>query len=240
MDRLMPMKKFSAHTIVLVVLLLAACSPVFASIPVSLRPRIYLGLGIRVAYHNTVPSFEINDNADQNYYNLNLSSVSKIFLHGQSRLNLIKVGPVSAGYMFWAHDQHYLHDWPEFWAMEDKFYPHSYNYNLHGAVLQWDLAYPWISGKYFAPFVLGGAGRYFGNSKDIYFEFDSIEVNGIIYILDTDEIITETKRYKGEAVFFGIGAVVLKYGYFQFEYIDFRDGSLPIREFASFVVGLTI
>ena len=231
------MKKFSIHTTALIIILLAACSPVFASVPVSLRPRIYLGLGFRGAFYNNVPAFEITDNSDQNYYNLNLSSVKRIFLHGQSRLNLIKVGPVSAGYMFWAHDQHYLHDLPEFWAKEDKFYPHSYNYNLHGAVLQWDLTFPWISGKYFTPFVIGGAGRYKGNAKNFYFKFELFEEEKILYITD---VITETKRYKGEAVFFGIGAVVLKYGYFQFGYIDFRDRTLPISEFASFVVGLTI
>lgn len=231
------MKKYSMHMTVLVVILLAACLPVSASVPVSLRPRIYLGLGLRRALNNNLPVFEITDNLDQNYYNLNLSSVKKIFLHGQVRLNLIKVGPVSAGYTFWAHDQHYLQDLPEFWAKEDKFYPHSYNYNLHGVVLQWDLTFPWISGKYFTPFLIGGAGRYKGNTKKFYFEFEYFDEANILYITD---VITETKRFNGEAVFFGAGAVVLKYGYFQFGYIDFRDRTLPIREFVSFVIGLTI
>jgi hypothetical protein len=231
------MKKFSIRVTALIVILLTVCSRTFSSVPVSLRPRLYLGMGIRSAFHNNVPAFEIADNLDQNYYNLNLSSVNKIFLHGQVRLNLIKVGPVSAGYTFWAHNQQYLHDWPEFWAKEDKFYPHSYNYNLHGAVLQYDLKFPWISGKYFTPFVIGGAGQFTGNAKQYYFEFEYFEEADIVYITD---VITETKRYRGKAVFFGIGAVVLKYGYFQFGYIDFRDGTLPIREFATAVFGLTI
>jgi hypothetical protein len=230
------MKKFSIHVVVLIVVLLTVCSQTFASIPVSLRPRLYLGLGIRGAFHNNVPVFEIENNMDQNYYNLNLSSVKKIFLHGQARINLIKVGPVSAGYTFWAHDQHYLQDFPELWASEDKRYPHSYNYNLHGALLQWDLTFPLISGKYFTPFVIGGGGRFTGNAKQFYFEFEYFDEANIIYITD---VITETKRYRGEAVFYGIGAVILKYGYFQFGYIDFRDNTLPVREFASFVIGLT-
>ncbi len=85
--------------------------------------------------------------------------------------------------------------------------------------------------------MIGGAGRYTGNVKKLYFEFELFEEENILYITDA---VTETKRYEGEAVFFGIGAVVLKYGYFQFGYIDFREGNLPIREFATFIIGLTI
>lgn len=221
-------------------MILFTASAVFASEPVSLRPRIYLGLGLRSAFENRVPSFEIKDEYDQNYYNLNLSSIKKIFLHGQIQLNLIKVWQISAGYTFWGHDQQYLKDYPEFWAKEDKIYPHSYNYNLHGAVLQWDLNFPFVSSKYFTPFVLAGMGRYFGNAKGVRFEFETFEENDIIYVTNIVELVSETKRFDGEAIFFGIGSTVLKYGYFELGYIDFRDNTLPIREFVTCVIGFTI
>jgi hypothetical protein len=235
------MQKHPFHFIIsIIMVLLINCSTVFATVKVSLHPRIYLGLGLRSAFGNKVPSFEIEDEIDQNYYNLNLSSIKKTFLHGQIRLNLIKVWQISAGYTFWGHDQQYLKDYPEFWAKDGKIYPHSHNYNLHGAVLQWDINFPAISSKYFTPFILVGVGRYFGNAKGVRFEFETFEENNIIYVTNIVELVSETKRFDGEAVFVGIGLTVLKYGYVELGYIDFRDNMLPMREFVTFIVGFTI
>lgn len=227
--------KVKMRWIYMSVLFMLCQSMVFGQIRFRLRP--YLGIGISRTMEGNKPAFEIEDPNDQFYYDLNLTSLKRHFLLAEVRLNLIEIWHFSIGYMFWGHQHEYPYERPEFWARENKNFPHSYHYSLHGVVLQWNAKYSSVFSEHFVPYVIVGGGRMYGSTEFYYFEFENIQntTNQIF-----QKIVKGDQEYTESALFFGIGTTVFKYFYIYLEYIDFRKNYLPESRFVNIYFGVTL
>ncbi len=202
---------------------------------IRIRPRPYIGIGMRIVYHPVIPSFQIDDDFDAGYHEMNIASPKKFFYAGQARLNLLEMWDLALGYTFWGHYHHYSEETPEGLIKLDKEFPHSYSLSFHGATLQWNLNYRTISSKRAMPFLLGGAGTYYGGYKNYYYRTESISGDYV----DFSRVVRRVSEYEGWGFMFGGGLVLYRYAYFYAGYMELR-GELLARRFIEVYIGFTI
>jgi len=205
------------------------------SAQVRIKPHVYLGGGIGITMNAKDQDFTVEDGIDQNYISFNYNTKQRTFTRGQIRLNLLEFDRFSFGYMFWSHNREYTSEFSEFWVKKDKSYPHSDDLNLHAATLQWDLRYSAVSAKYFLPFLLVGAGQYYGASKSFQYEF----IDDMYYYYDK-KLVNQDRRYSGNVWLYGGGIVFLRYAYFYIGVVDFGNKSVPVKRALDCVLGIRI
>lgn len=199
---------------------------------VRFRPRLFLGAGLRRGLETTVPFAEVEDNFDES--DTSSSSPKRNSIGVQIRLNLLEVWNFSLGYAFWNHYYEYSGKELGDGLVVERDYPHSYGYTLHVVTLQWNAKYRFVSSKHFVPYIVGGAGRFFGQLKN----FRYVDPN---YQDDVaTRIVFRTDEYEGWAAFFGVGAVFFRYAYFYVGFVDLMQDTLPTRRFLDLTVGITI
>jgi hypothetical protein len=218
-----------------VCLAVAACAA--AAVPgdllsnIRVRPRIYAGGGYGRTLNARTPAFTVDDAADRNFAEANLSSPKRNFIRGQLRLDLVRAGAFSAGYLFWGHHNEIPSDYPEYWLKEDKWYPATDHASLHAATVQWSPAF--LSSRRLAPFLLAGAGGYFGNVTSVrYLPADS---TGLYYYGSNRQTASDA----GRAVLAGVGVVVFRYAYVYAGAVHLIDSALPASTFFDVIVGVT-
>ncbi len=202
---------------------------------VRIKPHVYLGGGLGITMEVKDQDFAVEDGIDQNYIGFNYSTKQRAFTRGQIRLNLLEVDRFSIGYTFWAHNRKYASENSEYWVKKGKSYPYNDDLNLHAAILQWDLRYAVVSAKYFVPYLLVGAGQYYGSSRSFQFEF----IDDVYYYYDK-KLITQDKKYSGNAWLYGGGFIFLKYAYFYVGMVDFGKNAVPVRRALDCVLGIRI
>jgi hypothetical protein len=214
--------------------ILVAFSPLpgFSSVKVSLKPRIYVGVGLGRTLGAVRPAFSIDDQDDVDYEAINLTPLQRNFLRGQIRINLVHIGDFSLGYAFWSHHLEYPHDFFYFLPKEQKAYPYDNHAGLHAVTVQWNPKFP--AGRRVAPFLLGGAGRYYGNVKTIGFQLLDAEL--ALYRYFNREDLSD----EGTAYLAGAGAVLFKYMYVYAGIVRLERTLLPSGDFLDLVVGFTI
>lgn len=196
-----------------------------------IRPRIYAGGGYGRALNVRMPAFAVEDAADRNFVEANLSSVKRDFIRGQIRLDLAHAGSFSAGYLFWGHYSEVPADFPEYWLKPDKWYPASDHAALHAATVQWKPSF--AASRRVAPFLLAGAGGYYGNITSVrYLPADS---TGLYYYGSHRQTASDA----GRAVLAGIGAVAFRYAYVYAGVVRLIDSALPADTFFDLIVGVT-
>jgi hypothetical protein len=206
--------------------------PGFSSAKVRIKPRIYIGIGLGRTLNAGHPAFSIEDQDDVDYEAINLTPIQRNFTRGQLRINLLHFGDFSLGYAFWAHYLEYPHDFIYFLPKERKSYPYSNHAGLHAVTVQWSPGF--LSGRHAAPFLLGGWGRYYGNSKTI--RYQSLDPEQAIYQYFTEQAIED----EGTAFLAGAGAVFFRYFYVYTGIVRFERTLLPTGNFLDLVVGFTI
>jgi len=203
-----------------------------ASVKIRLKPRLYAGIGIGRTLDTRPPALTIEDQDDMDYEVINLSGLQRNFKRGQIRINLIHVGDFSFGYAFWGHALEYPHDFFFFLPKEQKAYPFGSHAALHAATVQWNLKF--VSGKRIVPFLLAGAGRFYGNSTSMRFQLLDSEQSIYQYFIQQD--FTD----EGNAWLAGAGAVLFRYGYVYAGIVRLERTLLPSKGFLDLIVGCTI
>jgi hypothetical protein len=195
-----------------------------------IHPHLYLGLGMVDVFDETAPPFTVETDADITYLNINSFKSRSIAFQYQARLNVLGAGPVSLGYVFWGHRFNYDTDYPELWIRPGKLYPQRYDLSFHAASLQLDSPFTFWEDR-LRPFLLGGAGPFFGSYVEGMYAVDVI--NGWIWLNETlrDE-------YKGWAWMTGAGLVIYRYAYFYVGIVQFNEPRLPASLFFDMVVGV--
>jgi hypothetical protein len=206
--------------------------PSLSSAKVRIKPRLYVGVGLGRTLDAGRPAFSIEDQDDLDYEAINLTPLQRNFLRGQIRINLVHIGDFSLGYAFWSHHLEYPHDFFYFLPKEQKAYPYDNHAGLHAVTVQWNPKF--LSGRRVAPFLLGGAVRYYGNVKTIRFELLDPEL--ALYRYFTQEDLAD----EGNAYLAGAGAVLFKYMYVYAGIVRLERTLLPSGEFLDLVVGFTI
>ncbi|MBN2200527.1 hypothetical protein JW777_01080 [bacterium] len=198
---------------------------------IRIRPRIYAGGGYGRTLNARTPAFAVEDAADRNFVEANMSSLKRNFIRGQMRLDLVHAGAFSAGVLFWGHYNEISSDFPEYWLKPDKWYPASDHAALHAATVQWKPAF--AASRRVAPFLLAGAGGYYGNVTSVrYLPADS---TGFYYYGSRRQTASDA----GRAVLTGIGVVAFRYAYFYAGAVHLFDAALPARTFFDVIVGVT-
>ena len=195
------------------------------------RLRPYVGAGVGLGMQSHVPVFEIGNESDQDYYDLNLASLKSTWLRFQTRLNIFQWGHLSLGYLFWNHSVQYADEFPGSVVITNRPFPHSYFISVHGGGLQWDF-HRNPSVKTF-PFITAGAGSYYGSFK--VFEQSVEDLADPV----ATKIVTQAMEYQGTAAFIGVGVVFFKYGYLYVGYMDLLKDNLPTRQYVDVVLGVT-
>jgi hypothetical protein len=206
--------------------------PALLSAQIRIKPRLYIGFGLGRTLNAERPAFSADSLADQDYADINLSSLQRHFLRGQIRINLVDAGDFSLGYLFWSHSIQYPNDLIEYWQRDGKLYPYSSHAALHAVTLQWNMKF--LSGRRIVPFLLGGAGRYYGNTDVAsYWSLDS-------YRLQFAGTVEQERTDEGRAFLVGAGATFFRYTFAYVGFIQLSGYSLPSRRFLDAVIGLTI
>ncbi len=196
-----------------------------------IRPRVYAGGGYGRTQNARMPEFAVEDAADRNFVEANMSSLKRNFIRGQIRLDLVHAGAFSAGYLFWGHYNEIPADYPEFWLKPDKWYPAADHVALHAATVQWKPAF--AASRRVAPFLLAGAGGYYGNVTSVrYLPADS---TGLYYYGSRRQTASDA----GRAVLAGIGVVAFRYAYLYAGAVHLIDSALPAKTFFDVIVGVT-
>jgi len=203
-----------------------------ARIKVSLKPGFFAGIGLGGTLDARHPGLAIEDQDDADYEMINLASLQRFFKRGQARINLLHVGDFSFGYAYWGHAIEYPHDFFYFLPKEEKAYPFGNHAALHAATVQWNLRF--ISGKRIVPFLLAGAGRFYGNSTSMSFRLLDPEQSVYQYFVRQD--LTD----EGNAWLAGAGAVLFRYAYVYAGVVRLERTILPSKGFLDLIVGCTI
>jgi hypothetical protein len=212
-----------------------------ASVPglaqIRFRPRPYLGFGWRRILAGKDPEIELTDDFDRLYFERNIEAARKGFFAVQVRLNLLQVGPVTAGYLFWSHHYDYSDQTLNNLVKVETDYPHSYNLTMHGIGLQLDLKFRGFYTRRFHVFLLGGGGKFFGN-------FNEYRYTGTDFIGEEpqqyEKIVSESEAYSGWGYFAGVGAVIFRHAYVYVGIVDLMKEYLPARQYVEAVVGVTL
>jgi hypothetical protein len=206
--------------------------PGIPAVKIALKPRVYAGIGIGRTLDVRHPAFAIEDQDDLDYEAINLASIERFFKRGQIRIDLLQVGDFSFGYTFWGHAVEYLHDFFYFLPKEQKTYPFGNHAGLHAATVQWNLKA--VSGRHITPFLLAGAGRYYGNSTTMRFQLEDAEQS--IYLYQIGQEFTD----EGNAWLAGAGAVAFKHAYVYAGIVRLERTILPSRGYLDLIIGFTI
>jgi hypothetical protein len=206
--------------------------PAPASVKIGLKSVFYAGIGIGRTLDARHPALAIEDQDDLDYEAINLAGLERYFKRGQIRLNLLHVGDFSFGYAFWGHALEYPHEFFYFLPKEQKPYPFGTHAALHAATVQWNLKF--VSGKKIVPFLLAGAGRFYGNSTTMRFQLLDSEQSIYQYFIQQD--FTD----EGNAWLAGAGAVLFKYGYIYAGIVRLERTLLPSKGFLDLIAGFTI
>jgi hypothetical protein len=204
----------------------------FPAVKIALKPRFYAGLGIGRTLDVRHPAFAIEDQDDFDYETINLASIQRFFKRGQIRIELLHIGDFSFGYTFWGHAVEYLHDFFYFLPKEQKSYPFGNHAGLHAATVQWNLKA--VSGRHIVPFLLGGAGRYYGNSTTMQFHLEDAEQS--VYSYFTRQEYSD----EGTAWLAGVGAVAFKHAYVYAGIVRLERTILPSKGYLDLIIGFTI
>jgi hypothetical protein len=202
------------------------------AVKIALKPHIYAGLGIGRTLDARHPAFAVEDQDDFDYETINLASAQRFFKRGQIRIDFLRIGDFSFGYAFWGHAVEYPHDFFYFLPKEHKTYPFGFYAGLHAATVQWNLRA--VSGRWIVPFVLAGAGRYYGNSTTMEFQLEDAELS--IYGYSNREEYTD----KGAAWLAGAGAVAFRHAYVYAGVVRLERTVLPSKAYLDLIVGFTI
>jgi hypothetical protein len=198
---------------------------------VRIRPRIYAGAGFGRTLDANSPAFAVDDIYDRNFVDANLSPLKRNFTRGQIRLDLVQAGAFSAGYLYWGHYHAFPADYPEYWLKTGKWYPNTDHAAVHALTVQWNPRF--LAGKRLAPFVLAGAGGYYGNVTSIrYFPVDS---SAVYYYGSSRQISSDA----GRAVLGGIGVVAFRYAYLYAGVVHLIDAALPAKTYLDVILGVT-
>jgi hypothetical protein len=206
--------------------------PVLLFAQIRIKPRVYIGVGIGHTLDAKRPSFSIDDWQDQYYADNNIASLQRNFTRGQIRIDLIQVGDFALGYTFWANYLQYPYELIDVWQKDGKAYPYSNYAGLHAVTVQWDMKF--LSGKWVVPFLLGGAGQYYGNFDMVRFQW--LDVYKFQYI----GYIEQQSANSGRAFLGGVGAMFFKYTYAYVGFVHLVNHSLPSKGFLDVIVGFTI
>jgi hypothetical protein len=198
---------------------------------IRIRPRVYAGAGIRRALDARAPGFAVEDVYDQNFADANLSPLKRNFTAGQIRLDLLHAGDFSVGYLFWGHYREFPADYPEYWLKTGKAYPNTDHAAVHAATVQWNPRF--LAGKRLSPFVLAGAGGYYGNVTSI--EYAPTDSSQVFYYGSSRQVASDA----GTAFLAGAGVVAFRYAYVYAGVIRLIDAALPAKTFVDVVVGVT-
>jgi hypothetical protein len=218
-------------SIVLAAAVLLSGAPDGLRAKVRLRPRVYAGAGIRRVLDARAPEFAVEDAADRNFADANLSPLKRNFTAGQIRLDLLHAGDFSVGYLFWGHYREFPADYPEYWLKTGKAYPNTDHAAVHAATVQWSPRF--LAGRRLSPFVLAGAGGYYGNVTSVrYLPADS---SGAYYYGSSRQVASDA----GTAVLAGAGVVAFRYAYAYAGLVRLIDAALPAKTFVDVVVGVT-
>jgi len=199
---------------------------------ISFEPHVYLGVGAVDILKEKPPVFPVIHDEDETYTAINSLKSGGFFFQSQLRLTLIKGGPVSLGYAFWGQRVEYDNDYPELWFRTGTRYPLRFDLSFHAVCLQ--LASPrgfWSD--HVMPFLVSGAGSFYGSSKDALYEYDSS--TGWIWMMEE-----ESKKYSGWGWMAGAGVEIYKYAYVYAGLTCFLKDNLPGRMFLDLIVGLKI
>jgi hypothetical protein len=204
----------------------------FSSLKVMIKPQVCVGVGLGRTLNARHPAFLIEDQDDADYAVINLTPLQRNFTRGQIRINLVHVGDFSLGYAFWAHYQEFSHDFIYFLPKEQKTYPYSNHVGLHAVTVQWNPKF--LSSRRVVPFLLGGAGRYYGGSKTMRFQLLDPQqfIYGCFFEKDPED--------EGTALLAGAGAVLFKHLTVYAGYVRLERTLLPSGNFFDLVAGLTI
>jgi hypothetical protein len=234
-ERWLVLKKISSitnkKTLLFLVLLALILVPRGVMGQLRFRLRPYVGIGLGIDRQSEPPLFEILNESDQDYYDQNLASLRSTHLRFQTRVNVLEWGHLSMGYLFWNHSFEYPDKLPGGIVITNRAFPHSYLFSVHGGSLQWNF-YRKPSSR-LVPFVMAGAGGYYGSFKNYYRAVED-EEDGT-----SERIVSKIITYQGPAAFIGVGMVVFEYGYIYVGYLDLIKKSLPSRQFIDVIVGVT-
>jgi hypothetical protein len=196
---------------------------------VRLHPRVYFGLGFGGPLTSVAPAVPHEDTWDANYWTLNGSSVPKIILRGQLRVQLLHAGAWSLGYTFWGHSIRYPIDYPEVWLKEDRTYPHSHHASAHAAVVQWN---PVRSKRArITPLAWAGAGPCYGSSSKVLYRW--IDADSLAWI----GFIQPDRSFQGAAFLGGAGIVLFRYATVCVLYTHLDPKGLPANDFLELNLG---
>jgi hypothetical protein len=213
---------------------LAVMCAAFAQAQVRFTPHAYIGAGLGFTGKPVNQSFPVEDEYDNMYAGFNLDHPRTAF-RAQTRFTLVEAYRFSVGYVFWSHCRQYGTAYSVAWAKKTKQYPFSDDLNFHGVTLQWDLRYPFVSSRRVYPFLLAGAGKFYGSSKRFEYEF----IDEYYYYYDSRIKRTES-RYDGKAWMAGAGAVFFGHLFIYVGTMDLSNKSLFIERSVDAVLGLRI
>lgn len=216
--------------------LLAACllfTAAAANAQLRIHVKPYLGAGYSRILNDYQPIFVVEDTLDQDYQTLNLQNSPRNAFRGQVRVDVLHLGPLSAGYLFWGHQVKFNDVAPNNALKTDKIYPYSVSYSLHGANLTLRLPYKGISTEHRVPFILGGAGRYYGKNKGYRYSWvDAAQT-------ESDKQFVSQRKWEDWGYFAGIGLEVYGFAYVYAGYTALLGDDLMGSKFFDFVVGIT-
>jgi|GEM_PF-3539120 len=193
----------------------------------------YLGVGYSRILDDYRISFAVEDSLDAQYQALNLEDAPMNVFRGQLRVDILHWGPVSAGYLFWGHQAKFKDTAPDNQLKTDKIYPFSVMYNLHGANLTLRLPFDGISTEQRVPFIMGGAGRYYGKNKGYrYVWLDEAHT-------ENEKQFTTQKKWDDWGYFAGIGVEIYRFAYVYAGYTALMGDGLMGAQFFDVVIGVT-
>jgi hypothetical protein len=200
----------------------------------SLGADVYLGLNMAYALDANFPSITIEDDFDQAYDDLNLASPARVFLHGHLRINAVHVWNFSLGYMLWGHHQQYSENTQNDLVKLGPVYPHSVDYTLHAATIQWNMKIRGFYSRSILPFLYFGAGPSYGSSKNYWWESPDDTA------MSLKKIVALADEYKSWGYCAGIGAILFRRTFFSIGLVSFEDNDAPMRRMIEAGIGIKI
>ena len=217
---------------ILILWLTAGTPAVTAQVRIDFTP--FAGIGLSYSGSVTSPDMDINDNYDQNYYRANYANPDVFFMRGQGRFNLLYAGDLSLGYLFWGHKAEYSSRLPDQEAKVGVVYPHSYYYSMHTVTLQYNLSWLLKNSDQVQPFLIAGAGSYYGRKSDMKFVWINQEERTV------EQEVMRAEKVDGYGYTAGVGAVIFTYIYVYGGFVHLNGDNLPANGFAELIIGLTI
>ncbi|MCK5148783.1 hypothetical protein KAR48_18665 [bacterium] len=214
----------------LLALMFLAVFPAAAQIRIKIKP--FAGFGYGRVITDYAHQFAVDDTLDEHYFDFNLATVPRGRTRGQSRIDLLQIYDVTLGYLFWSHSVKFTHIAPDNILKTKKVYPRGVQYNMHGATLTWYMPYKGIGSRSRLPFIMGGAGRYYGAKKGTYYIVNA-ETNL------AEGINTTMISYDDWGYFVGVGLIVHKYFYVYAGMTELMGDGLMGSRFFDIVIGFT-